>query len=130
MAGISQVIGSNRIGGSDLLFTSTGDLQTVEGDTLTQQRILRRLMTAPGSYIWHPTYGAGLPTYIGKPLSDELFSELRALIISQVLEESGVAKNPIPVVTLTSVPFALFGQINYVSAFSNAPIVLSFNYQK
>lgn len=130
MFGISQVIASNRTQGSDLQLTATGDLQTVGGDALAQERILRRLLTLPGSYLWHPTYGCGLLRYIGLPLNDELFSEIKANIISQMFEESAVAKSPEPQITLTSTPYNLFGGITYVSAITNAPQTLSFNYQK
>src|SRR5258708_16619680 len=37
---------------------------TVEGE----QRVLRRLLTSPGSYIWHLEYGARLPQNVGQPV--------------------------------------------------------------
>jgi phage baseplate assembly protein W len=130
MAGISQLVASNYVNGSDLKLTAQGDLQTVDGDALTQERIYRRLMTTPGSYIFHPTYGAGLPTYIGKPLTNELYKQLAALIIAQVLEEATVSKTPEPQITLKSAPFVLFGEIQYYSAITNSLQILSFQFQK
>ena len=38
--------------GADLSLSATGDLLCVTGDTLTQQRVLRRLLTNAGDYIW------------------------------------------------------------------------------
>ena len=75
---------------------------TVEGE----QRVLRRLLTSPGSYIWHLEYGAGLPAYVGlpvqtRPLSagevpERLPKEINALILSQILLEDSVARDPLP----------------------------------
>ena len=45
---------------NDLTCSPTGDLQSVDGLTLGNQRVLRRLLTAPGSYFWQPDYGGGL----------------------------------------------------------------------
>jgi hypothetical protein len=46
---------------------------TVEGE----QRVLRRLLTNPGSYIWHLEYGAGLPQHVGQP---EVLSAINSLM--------------------------------------------------
>ena len=50
--------------GSDLLTSSVGDLASVSGPLLGQQRVLRRLLTNPGDYIWQLDYGAGLARFI------------------------------------------------------------------
>lgn len=130
MAGISQVICSKNIGGSDIQFNSSNDILTVDGDELTQQRILRRLMTTPGTYLQHPTYGVGLPIYIGLPLTDELFSQLKTLVINQMFLEDGVSKAPEPVIELTSLTRQLFIQITYVPVGKDIPVVLSYTFQK
>ena len=44
----------------------TGDLAG-DGAALTQQRVLRRLLTNPGDYIWQLGYGAGLGQFVGRP---------------------------------------------------------------
>ena len=49
--------------GSDLSIGPTGDFALVSGAILGQQRVLRRLLTNPGDYIWHPDYGAGLAEF-------------------------------------------------------------------
>lgn len=56
--------------GNDLSVSAAGDLLAVDGDTKTQQRILRRLLTNPGDMMFHPDYGAGLGQWVGK-LFDE-----------------------------------------------------------
>lgn len=67
---------------------------TVEGE----QRVLRRLLTTPGTYIWHLEYGAGLPQYVGQPT---LPSALNALITTQMFLEDSVARDPMPTVQTT-----------------------------
>lgn len=81
---------------------------TIEGE----QRVLRRLLTAAGTYIWHLEYGAGLPQYVGqvmqtRPLSpgeapDAGPSYIGAIILSQMLLEDTVAQNPLPKVLVAA----------------------------
>ena len=85
--------------GNDLALSPTGALALVDGPQLAMQRVLRRLMTNPGAYIFNPQYGAGLPATIGRPANA---ARLRALIFAQMTQESLVAKSPPPVVTVTA----------------------------
>ena len=55
------------IWGGDLGAGNTGDIALASGTILGQQRILRRLLTNPGDYIWHTEYGAGLAQFVGSP---------------------------------------------------------------
>jgi len=110
--------------GDDLTCSSTGDLKTVEGLTLGNQRVLRRLLTAPGSYIWHPDYGAGLRACVGRNLSSEA---LIAVIRNQLALESAVATDPPPVITLAPITDGVVVTIRYVDAGSQQPAVLSLN---
>ncbi len=52
--------------GGDLSTSPTGDLRPVENTERGKQRVLRRLITNPGDYIYHPTYGAGLGQKVGE----------------------------------------------------------------
>lgn len=79
---------------------------TVEGE----QRVLRRLLTAPGSYIWHLEYGAGLPGYVGQPV---LPSALNAVIISQMFLEDTVARDPLPTVRTSPILDGIATNIAY-----------------
>ena len=54
--------------GGDIDSSSTGDLRTATGSERTKQRILRRLLTNPGEYLFHPGYGAGLGKKVGEPV--------------------------------------------------------------
>jgi phage baseplate assembly protein W len=85
--------------GADLALSPTGDLAVEDGPPLTQQRLLRRLLTNPGDYIWQLDYGAGLGAMVGQPASS---LRIQAIIRSQVWKEATVARNPVPVVTVTS----------------------------
>ncbi len=108
----------------DLQPSSTGDLLAVEGTLQGQQRVLRRLLTNPGSYIWEPTYGAGLPSYVGKTLDA---AALEALILSQMLLESSVSQSPPPRVTVQPIDGGVWAQILYVDSDTGKQVNLSFD---
>lgn len=93
MADISHVVGL------DLALGPTGDLAVVSNPSLGQQRVLRRLLTNPGDYIWNLTYGAGLPGMVGRPTNP---TAIQGLILSQMFRESAVAQSPVPQVTVSS----------------------------
>lgn len=100
--------------GSDLSFSATGDLLLVSGQTETTQRIIRRLMTAPGGYIWNPAYGGGLPSQVGQPTN---LIAVQNAIRAQIFQEASVAKAPEPTVTLTKNQNGTFiASISYVDA--------------
>lgn len=101
MADLAHVIGG------DLQLGSSGDLAIVDGDDQTQQRVLHRLLTSQGSYIWQLSYGAGLPGLVGTVAS---MQQIVAIIRAQMGYEAAVATTPEPSVVLTG------GQIGEVSA--------------
>ena len=110
--------------GQDLTLGATGDLQAVDSILLSQQRILRRLMTNPGDYIWEPAYGAGLPRMIGKPFD---LVAVTALIQAQMFLESSVVQQPPPQITATAFQNGMFVSIQYVEVDSGQTTVLSFD---
>jgi len=114
--------------GSDLSAGATGDLVTSEGSLLGQQRLLRRLLTNPGDYIWQLDYGAGLSRFIGLP-GNAL--QIRALIRSQIFKEPIVARDPEPVINVDLSAEAMSGlayvQIRYVDASTGETQILSFS---
>jgi phage baseplate assembly protein W len=113
--------------GDDLNPSATGDLQPVVTTTRGQQRILRRLLTNPGDYIWHPDYGAGLPRYVGSVIN---VRQMKALIRGQVLLEDSVAKTPEPVIDVQAISGGMTVAIQYNDADTNTPQSLSFNVNK
>lgn len=113
--------------GNDINLSASGDLLDVNGSLRTQQRLLRRLLTSPGSYIWHLNYGAGLGRFVGVNLSRQKSDEIKSLITSQLYLEESVAKQPAPVITLASVDgTTLSCRIIYYDAVTQAPFTLSF----
>ncbi len=83
----------------DLGVGATGDLATSDDVSLVQQRVLRRLLTNQGDYIWQLTYGAGLAGMIGSP---QQIAATKAVIRSQIFNEPRVATNPEPVIDVTA----------------------------
>lgn len=83
--------------GSDLCVDATGDLLVATETQLTQQRILRRLLTPAASYLWQLDYGGNLPAFVGNPANA---SRIGAVIRAQMLLEDGVAKLPTPSVSV------------------------------
>lgn len=110
--------------GGDLNPSATGDLQPVSDTVKGQQRILRRLLTNPGEYIWHPEYGAGLPNYVGSVID---VRQMRALIRGQILLEDAVAKTPEPVIDVQPIAGGMTISIQYNDAVQKTPQTLSFN---
>ena len=120
---------------TDLSTDNSGDLLTVSGALLGQQRILRRLMTNPGNtatgvaadYLAQPTYGAGLPGYIGQLINEEAIS---ALILSQLQQESVVSQSPAPTVSISQTPTDLSAftvSIRYTDSTTNTSQILAFD---
>lgn len=108
----------------DLQLSSNGDLQTADSVQESQQRILRRLLTNPDDYIWHPEYGAGLPSWIGKTIDN---NAMQSLIKTQMYLENSVVQIPQPQVDFTSFFGGISALIKYVEKDSNLPTQLSFS---
>ena len=118
----------SHLWGYDLSLGPTGDLAAASGALLGQQRVLRRLLTSPGDYIWQPDYGAGLARFIGQPGN---IMQIRAIIRSQIFKEPAVARSPEPVIDVQAAPNgaegAVYVNIRYVDAPSGQTQVLSFS---
>jgi hypothetical protein len=119
--------------GNDVVITVNGDLQTVDGVELSNQRIIRRLLTNPivianpPDYLQQPTYGAGLPQFIGRLNTPQTYNEIKALITAQMYLEETVLQTPPPVIELQGLPDSLSGTITYVYAPTNQQTVVSFS---
>lgn len=81
-------------------------------------------MTAPGAYIWHPEYGAGIPQKIGSVFNE---ASIRSLITSQIYLEEIVAKQPAPVIYIRPFSNGITIDIQYFMANSGTQNVLSFD---
>lgn len=115
---------SSHLFGSDLALSATGDLLPAGGIEEGKQRILRRLLTNPGDYPWHPEYGAGLPSYIGRPLDEPA---LATLIKGQMYAEGGVSREPEPQVILQPIPNGISVRIAYTALPEGLPAYLNFD---
>jgi hypothetical protein len=81
--------------GGDLSIGPAGELLLSANDIATQQRVLRRLLTNPGDYLWQLNYGAGLAQYVGQPGA---LSAIAGIARMQMLLEAAVAPTPPPVI--------------------------------
>lgn len=110
--------------GQDLQLSPSGDLAVVDQDAEAQQRILHRLLTNAGDYIWQLAYGAGLPAFVGQPVNPHAIA---AVIRQQLALEQTVATSPEPTVTVRMDPAGtVLVAIAYADADSGQPQVLSF----
>ena len=110
--------------GADLAPGATGDLAVVRGSECGRQRVLRRLLTNPGDYIWQPTYGAGLGRFVGQPVSA---AQIKAVVRGQIFKEAAVARNPEPVIDVAVDPTGVASvSIQYADAQTGDPQLLSF----
>lgn len=90
--------------GGDLAVAASGDLAVATGSALTGQRVLRRLRTSPGDYIWQLSYGAGLGRFVGMPGAA---GQAMAVARAQLREEARVAVTPPP--QISAVPAGVSG---------------------
>ena len=110
--------------GNDLSVAAGGDLATVDATALGQQRVLRRLLTNPGDYLWNAAYGAGLGQFVGQPAAA---ARIRSVIRSQIFQEAAVARSPEPSIDVgTTQDGAVTVAIRYASAATGATQTLSF----
>lgn len=112
--------------GSDLMFGPTGDLAVSNGTVQTQQRVLRRLLTDPGEYIWQLDYGAGLAQFVGGPVSP---LQIQAVIRSQIFKEAAVSADPEPEIDVLPVigGSSVAVTISYADADTGESQVLTFS---
>jgi phage baseplate assembly protein W len=117
-----------HVWGTDLAIGASGDLALASGMVLGQQRVLRRLLTNPGDYIWQPDYGAGLARFVGSPANK---TQIMAVIRSQIFKESTVARTPEPIIVVQVSPAGSIGtvyvQIQYADSSSGQTQILSFS---
>ena len=111
--------------GSDYTPSPTGDVGLVDGTSLGQQRVLRRLLTNPGDYLWQPDYGAGLGQFVGSPLN---IRAVTAAIRSEIFKEAVVSHLPEPVIDASQdQDGTVFIDIRYVDAATGSTQALTFS---
>ncbi len=111
--------------GGDLTIGATGDLLPVEAGALSQQRVLRRLLTNQNDYVWQPGYGAGLGQFVGQTNAEQ---PAAGVVHAQIRLEASVASQPMPDVQAQSRPDnTLVMTVEYALAASGATQSLSFS---
>ena len=116
---------ASLIWGGDLTVTPTGDLGTVDGSNLGQQRVLRRLLTNARDYTWHPDYGGGLGQFVGAVASGRT---IEGTIRVQLYSEAAVSHQPEPSVSTTKLSDgSVYVNINYADAPSMVAQTLTFS---
>lgn len=111
--------------GTDLSADSSGDLALTTGSDQTTQRVIRRLLTNAGDYIWNLQYGGGLAGFVGQPTGA---AEIEAVIRAQMALETAVASTPAPTVSVTTINTAsgsVVAEITYADASSNSVVNLN-----
>ncbi|HQT87959.1 MAG TPA: hypothetical protein PK677_05325 [Acidiphilium sp.] len=109
--------------GGDLAFGAAGDLAMASGIALTEQRVLRRLLTNPGDYLWQLSYGGGLGAFVGVA---GMASRIAANARAQLQLESRVAQSPAPVIQSVDNPTSgVLLSVIYADAASGQSQVLS-----
>ena len=110
--------------GDDMHVSATGDIALADGIDLANQRIVRRLMTLVGGYIWSPNYGAGLPQRIGDvPTINQITSVIRW----QMYLEASVQRIPEPIITVSPITSGVFVSIKYIDALTGLQASLQFD---
>jgi hypothetical protein len=98
--------------------------RSADDDALTQQRVLRRLLTNPGDYIWQLGYGAGLGQFVGQPGAPALISGVTR---TQMALETSVAATPAPSITAIAGDDGTVAlSVTYADAVSGQASLLSF----
>jgi hypothetical protein len=112
----------------DLLLASdvakSGAIVSGGGTAEGEQRVIRRLLTAAGTYIWHLEYGAGLPQYVGQPAQ---ISAVAAIIRAQLLLEDAVVQSPPPNITAAPIVNGLVVNISYMDNRVGRVVTLGFD---
>ena len=111
--------------GTDLAVGSGGDLALSAASDTINQRVLRRLLTNPGDYLWNLNYGGGLGQFVGVPANP---ADIEAVVGTQLALETAVPATPAPQITASLVDAAngyVVANITYADPFSMAPVQLN-----
>jgi hypothetical protein len=95
--------------GTDLSVGPSGDINVTPVQSNVQQRLVRRLLTNTGDYIWHTNYGAGLGGYVGQPYSP---ANIEGAIVNQLQLEPLLAATPAPTVQINQSATGPFASIS------------------
>jgi hypothetical protein len=121
------MVDASLIWAEDLTVSATGDIGTVSEPQLTEQRVLRRLLTNTQDYLWQPTYGAGLAAFVGTPCDP---AAIEAVIRGQLQDEQSVVQTPEPSVLVDSDNNGnVLATLRYVDSTAATSTTLTFSIQ-
>jgi hypothetical protein len=110
--------------GGDLSLSASGDLALANGTQVVEQRVIRRLLTNAGDYIWQLAYGAGLREQVGQNTN---LTVIQNIVRSQIFAEADVAQVPAPTITASRDATGNVSlTIQYVDASSGTLQILNF----
>lgn len=113
--------------GEDVTPASDGDFLSSAAVNEANERVLRRLLTAPGDYVWHPAYGAGLPQEIGQLVD---VRRIEGIVLQHLALESAVSQAVNPKVTVKSITNGVHLHIEYTIAASQERALLQFGLER
>lgn len=123
MADLTALDDIDHYWGQDASLSAGGDFARANRALRSKQRILRRLLTNPGDYIFQPTYGAGLPKMVGQ-LVDA--ARIRGVIRGQMMLEASVARSPAPTIDVQAITNGVAVRVSYTVLPDRQPVALSF----
>lgn len=121
------IIKADLLWKDDLGTTATGDYPLISGLDNIRQRILRRLLTVPGSLAHRPDYGAGIPLLQGAPVTIAVQRQMALAIkdnltddpaINSVLEVSVKSEDSTPATLTITVKVEVDGYGEVEQAFT------------
>lgn len=109
--------------GSDLRLSPTGDLSLVIGADRSKERVLRRLLTNTGDYLFAADYGGNIPAEVGEIANN---AKIDGLVRGQMRLEQTVSQAAPPSVSVTNTAKGVAVGISYIAAPDQTPAALSF----
>ena len=119
-----DAIGKDLLFTSDLQLGSHGDYLLIGGRDRVRQRLLLRLVIAPGEYKLRTSFGVGVPNYLRRPMSESELAALERQIREQLSAEplierlnavrvAKVTRNGVPGIQVHVVVRAIGTERNY-----------------
>lgn len=110
--------------GNDLVIGPTGELLMVQGSQETQQRLIRRLLTPQGSYLWNLAYGCGAAQQVGTNITTREIGAIKSALLAAALQEPGVAQQPTPEIDIQVTDNGVIASVRYTDAQTKKPAVI------
>lgn len=123
MADLVDIADVGQLWGSDLRLSPTGDLALVVGSERSKERVLRRLLTNEGEYLFAQGYGGSIPKDVGE-IADN--AKILAKVRGQMKIEEAVLQSVPPTVTVQNTATGVALGISYITAPDQMPAALSF----